>query len=519
MYATGRIDDALSTRDGHLFIEEVDTNDLVKQYGSPIFVVSEDQLRRNIRRFQAAFEAGWTDGPTLIMPAAKASWSTAVQTIIASEGCGADIYSAGEFAVALKAGFRPEQISVNGVPKTEEHIRRAVRVGARLTIDGAEEFDMIERAAREFGVVAKVRIRLRPAVSGFTRATTFLPYAPLSADVAALAYKGGLSRDVAVGIGRQVLASDHVELLGFHEHHGRHHASTAWWEAQMVAYADEIAAICGALEGYQPSELSIGGGFAVPRDPFGAEMKYTDPYEFLALHGVSRGLARFPATRYRVISKVIEKALTFTPNQRMAPTIEEYAEACTKTLARELRSRGVRTEGLTLQVEPGRSVHGNTGIHLTSIMNVKRMRWPITWNQVICDTTEFWFTGGRYEHHVHDFVVANRTDAALVAKYDVVGRSCYGDRLIPTVKLPADMEPGDLLALLDVGAYQEVSMSNFNAMPRPATLLVTGSGVSMIRRAESQEEVFARDVLPEHLTTAPMGETSTPTAPRAKSVG
>jgi hypothetical protein len=62
-------------------------------------------------------------------------------------------------------------------------------------------------------------------------------------------------------------------------------------------------------------------------------------------------------------------------------------------------------------------------------------------------------------------------------------------------------------------------MSNFNAMPRPATLLVTGSGVSMIRRAESQEEVFARDVLPEHLTTAPMGETSTPTAPRAKSVG
>lgn len=287
----------------------------------------------------------------------------------------------------------------------------------------------------------------------------------------------------------------------------------------MVAYAAEIASVCDELGDYQPNELSIGGGFAVPRDPFGAEMKYTDPYEFLALHGVSRSLARFPAARYKVISKVIEKALTFTPNQRMAPTIEEYAAACTTTLARELRSHGVRTEGLTLQVEPGRSLHGNTSVHLTSVMNVKRMQRPIMWNQVVCDTTEFWFTGGRYEHHVHDFVVANRTDAPLITKYDVVGRSCYGDRLIPTVKMPSDMRPGDLLALLDVGAYQEVSMSNFNAMPRPATLLVTGNRVSVIRRAESQEDVFARDVVPTHLSAAHDGESSTRAAAKTKSVG
>nr|MCU0264016.1 hypothetical protein [Candidatus Nanopelagicales bacterium] len=97
MQASGRIDDALSTRDGHLFIEQVDTVEIARQYGSPVFVVSEDQLRRNIRRFQASFAAGWTDGPVLIMPAVKASWSTAIQTIVASEGCGADIYSAGEF--------------------------------------------------------------------------------------------------------------------------------------------------------------------------------------------------------------------------------------------------------------------------------------------------------------------------------------------------------------------------------------------------------------------------------------
>ena len=119
-----KIDDCLSIRNGHLFIEECDAIRLVKEYGSPIFVVSEDQLRRNIRRYKQSFEAGWTDGPVKLMPAAKASWSHAIQKIIADEGCGCDIYSPGEFAVALDSGIDPQYISVNGVPKDEEHIYR-----------------------------------------------------------------------------------------------------------------------------------------------------------------------------------------------------------------------------------------------------------------------------------------------------------------------------------------------------------------------------------------------------------
>lgn len=499
MRASGRIDAALSTRHGHLFVDEVDTVDLVSQFGSPVFVMSENQIRRNIRRFQRSFAAGWTDGPVSIMPAVKANWITAIQSIVASEGCGADIYSAGELAVALKVGVDPARISVNGVPKSADHIRHSVEVGARITIDGVEEFDLIEEAARDLGTTATVRLRLRPPISGFTKASNFVPQGMLSTDIAALVYKGGLSREAAVAIGRRVLASPHVELVGFHEHHGRHHRSTRYWEAQMVAYAREIAAVCDALGGYRPSELSIGGGFAVPRDPFGSEIKYSEPFEFLAMHGVSRALTPFPALRYRTVAAIVDAAIRFTPNQKAAPTIEDYAAACTSTLARELRARGVRTDGITLQAEPGRAIHGNAAVHLTRVTSIKRMTTPLRWNQAIVDTTEFWFTGGRYEHHVHDYVVANRTDAPLTQKMDVLGRSCYGDRLIPAVQLPDDLVPGDLLAMLDVGAYQEVSMSNFNAMPRPATLLVTGDRVSVVRRAEQQHEVFARDVVPEHL--------------------
>jgi diaminopimelate decarboxylase len=96
---------------------------------------------------------------------------------------------------------------------------------------------------------------------------------------------------------------------------------------------------------------------------------------------------------------------------------------------------------------------------------------------------------------LYDYVFANKTDADLVDKADIIGRSCYGDRLMPTVPIP-NVEVGDTLALFDTGAYQEVSMSNFNALPRPATVLVTDDHASIIRRRETEEDILGRDVLP-----------------------
>ena len=116
------------------------------------------------------------------------------------------------------------------------------------------------------------------------------------------------------------------------------------------------------------------------------------------------------------------------------------------------------------------------------------------------DTTELWLTGGRYEHHLHDYLFANKADAEMTDTADIIGRSCYGDRLMPIVRIP-DVEVGDILALLDTGAYQEVSMSNFNAMPRPATVLVTGDRAAIIRRRETEQDVLARDIVPDHLVS------------------
>jgi len=493
-----RIDDCLSTRDGHLYIEECDTVGLVEQFGSPIFVLSEDQLRRNVRWFQEAFQAGWPDGPLKVLPAAKANWIPAAQRILVEEGSGCDIYSPGELSIALDAGFDPQLISVNGVPKDEQHIYRCVQAGVRITIDSVEELDFIEKAGNEKERVAKVRLRLKPAISDFIDHSDFSAEGLVPTDIAAMVYKGGLVFEDVVALGSRILDMENVELVGFHEHHGRHHRSTRYWEAQMMSFAKELGKVCQALGGYQPQEIDIGGGFAIPRDPFNAVTDYTEPVQLAALYSASKALNLLGSqNRYKVLSRLID-TLETKPNQTPAPTIEAYAEACTRTLLEELPKNGIEIKGLMLQIEPGRSMHGDTGIHLTTVQNIKRVREPIHWNLIIVDTTEFWFTGGRYEHHLHDYIFANKTDAEMVEKADINGRSCYGDRLLPIVPVP-QVEVGDILALLDTGALQEVSMSNFNAIPRPATILVTGEQASVIRRAETQEDVFRRDVIPEHL--------------------
>jgi diaminopimelate decarboxylase len=500
MASHSRIDDCLSKRDGHLFIEECNSLDLIQQFGSPLFVMSEDQIRRNARRFQASFQKGWPDGPVKVLPAAKANWLPAVQRILASEGCGCDIYSPGELTIALEAGFEPQFISVNGVPKDEAHIYRGIREGARITIDSAEEVDVIQRAAMEVDRVVRVRLRLKPALSGFIDHTHFVAEGLVPTDVAAMVYKGGLSFDEIMAIAPRILGMKNVELVGLHAHHGRHHPSTRYWQEQMKAFAREAGRVCQALGGFRPREIDIGGGFAVPRDPFNAVTDYTEPLQLGALFTASKALRVLgPEVRYQVLSKLIDTIVT-RPNQTPAPTIEDYAEVCTRTLRQELPKHGIDTKELMLQIEPGRAMHGDAGIHLTTVKNIKRVRNPIRWNIVVVDTTEFWFTGGRYEHHLHDYVFANKTDAPMVDKADIIGRSCYGDRLMPTVPIP-EVGVGDTLALLDTGAYQEVSMSNFNAMPRPATILVTGNRASVIRRRETEQDVLRRDLVPEHLRT------------------
>jgi len=156
---------------------------------------------------------------------------------------------------------------------------------------------------------------------------------------------------------------------------------------------------------------------------------------------------------------------------------------------------------MRLEIEPGRSLYGNAGIHLCSVTNVKRQEKPILYKWVETDTSEAFLPDVNLERNRWTVCVAGRaTDPAEVVA-DVVGISCGFDVIVPAAELPV-VHPGEILAFLDTGAYQDANATNFNALPRPATVLVTGDQAELVKRAETIEDVFARDRIPARLETA-----------------
>ncbi|WP_296442802.1 diaminopimelate decarboxylase family protein [Rhodoferax sp. UBA5149] len=494
-------DDAISVHNGRLHFDGCDTVALAEEFGTPLFVTSENKLRQNIRRFHQAFAAQWTEGEVQILPAIKSNWNLAICTILASEGTGADTYSAGELEASLSAGIAPERISVNGGGKSEETIRRCIEAGVRITIEDLDEPDLIERVAMELGKKAYVRFRVKPDFPNLWKLSDFaLDYASIATSIQF--YKSGIPAQYLVELGRKVLRMTHVELVGFHFHGGRHHASLWYWRGTMRQYARLIGHLCRAWGGYQPKEIDIGGGFACPRDPHSKLHARADvtltwwawrPFEL-----ISPLLGAW--LRNGISSLVFNQVMARGPSQARAPSYEDYAKTAVGALRDELHKQGVTTTGVCLQIEPGRGLFGDTGIHITRVKKFKQQTEPVKLNWVLTDTSVFFLTGGVYENNYHDFRIANRADAPATVVAEIVGHSCYGDRILPLTKIPA-VVPGDLIALLDTGAYQEVSASNFNALPRPGMVLINGKRRQFIRRPETTEDVFARDRIPDWLAS------------------
>lgn len=454
----GRIDDCLSIRQGRLAIEGCDAAGLAERFGTPLYVISEDQLRRNVRAFYAEFRRGWPDGPVVVMPSIKANYVLALRRILNEEGAGCDTFGPGELHAALLTDVPPDMISFNGSSKTPELLERAVRAGARITLDATREVELVIAAAERAGRTAKVRLRVRPdfdvdALSDF--------YAePVSVRLAAQHYKPGIPTEELAAAARHLIDAGHVELTGVMMHAGRQTTDLRAWTRMVQCYVKVIAKLRETTGGWEPMEIDVGGGFAVPRDPF----------------------ARSDARR--------EAAPP-------APSIAQYAEAITRTLREELAKVGM-SAARRLEIEPGRSIYGNAGIHLASVTNIKRETHPAVQTWIETDTSECYLPDVTWERNRWSVCVAERAleQAAMVG--DVVGITCGFDVVVPSAHLP-EVHTGDVLAFLDTGAYQDANATNFNALPRPATVLVTGDRAELIKRAETVDDVFARDLIPERL--------------------
>jgi diaminopimelate decarboxylase len=456
---TTEVHPPLSVRNGHLYIEDCDTTEIAKKFGTPLFVVSEAQLVANARAYKDAFEQHWPEGSVKVMAAVKACPVTAVRRVLTREGICCDTFGFGELECALRGGVAPENIAVNGSAKGRDIIRRAIDLGCYIVLDNPAELTYCQEEAAALGKRAKAVIRMKPFLEGMEDPSDFFP--------------GRLIRDMTQTVKYGIPTSELMDMLprfkdcpdvdpvGAHIHIGRHTKKLEAWEFMMECYAKWIKRVSDGLGGgWVPKVVSIGGGFAAEHD--------------------------------------IECRVAVTDYQ--TPTVPEFAEATTRAFREAMRGYGLSTDGMVLEVEPGRAIHNETGIHLAEIRNVKHETENMTYQWIETDTSEvFLSVGGLNVTPPFPYVIASKADQPLTEKADIVGITCNYECLMEQGDVPAGVEAGDTFAFMNTGSYIEVYTCNFNCLPRPGMVLVSGDKAELIKQHETLEQVFSRDVVPERL--------------------
>jgi diaminopimelate decarboxylase len=434
--------------DGVLWIEGRAAPALAEEYGTPLYVTSETQIRANVRRLRGAFEARWPRVTLLF--ATKSNANLAIRRVLVEEGVGGDCFGLGELTMSLRAGVAPELLVLNGSNKQPAELRAAIEAGMTINIDDPSELDAVAGLAEQLARPADVCLRVLPF--------SYADPATLASELAAIAAdtshdKWGMDRQTILEVVPVALESEWLRLRGLHLHVSRLRPTP-----EAFALAAALIAMCIAelrdRFGWQPEVLDFGGGFPHERDPESGSPSGS--------HAVG--------------------------------TPEEYAEAITSTLRTALAERALTEPHLVL--EPGRRLVSNATVLLTRVGVVKRLpTGKTTWANVDASTNHC--PRMPLQGYYYEIVHATKGHDAGDKDVSVVGPTCVID-LLGERPLPSP-EPGDLLAVLDVGGYAEVLSNQFNLLPRPATVLVDGDSCDVIRRRETLDDLLTTQAVPARL--------------------
>ncbi len=436
---------------GHLVVEGRRCLDLAEEHGTPLFVLSESQIRANYRRIRNAYQSRYPEGGITILYAVKANNNLAVRRILSQEGAGGDCFGLGEIYISLLGGADPAKLVLNGSSKSDPELEIAVQVGMQVHVETSEDIARLSEVAKAAGKVARAKVRIKPRMPELSDVIGVWSTSR-SVDESMQRYKWGARLEEAESIVAAALASEHIDLRGFHCHQGRQTNTPEFFVPQMTAmvrFADELR----KRTGFVASVFDIGGGYPTHRDPTG------------------RGV------------------------DAEADPVDVFAEEMISALREALDEHDYPAPDLEL--EPGRYIVEDAEVLLTSVGTVKREPGLMTWVNV--DTSFNHLLETYTDATFHHIVPVDRVGEAVHDEpLEIVGPTCYEDVLAVDRRLPA-IRRGDVLAFLDVGAYGEVFATQFNGMPRPATLLVNGEDVHVIKERESIQDVFAHHTAPPHL--------------------
>jgi diaminopimelate decarboxylase len=373
--------------------------------------------------------------------------------VLVEEGVGGDCFGLGELTLSLRAGVAADLLVMNGSNKQPAELRSAIEAGVTINIDDRSELDVVAGLAEELGLPADVCLRVLP-FSYADPATLEPELAVIAADTSH--DKWGMDRQTIIALVPTALESPWLRLRGLHLHVSRLRATPEAFELAARLIATCIAELHERF-GWQPELLDFGGGYPHERDPESGA----------------------PAGSHSV------------------GTPEEYAEAITSTLRAALADRSLREPHLLL--EPGRRLVSNATVLLTRVGLVKRLPGgSTTWVNVDASTNHC--PRVPLQGYYYEIVHATAGRAAGETEVNVVGPTCVPDVLGERRSLPS-VRPGDLLAVLDVGGYAEVLSSQFNLLPRPATVLVDDDACVVIRRRETIDDLLATQVVPARLAS------------------
>jgi diaminopimelate decarboxylase len=439
--------------DGVLTLGGIDVRDLASQFGTPVFALDEEDFRGRCRDFAQAFGE-----QAAVFYAAKAFCCRGVLRWVAEEGLGVDVCTGGELEVALAAGVDPVMITMHGSNKLLSELERAVAVGVgHVVVDSFEEIARLAYVTEErdgvaggdgpradrsvskegagTGGVPRVLVRVTTGVEAHTH-----EFVATAHDDQKFGFS--LASGAADEAVRRVLAAPSLDLAGLHSHIGSQIYDTAGFDVAAHRVL-ELAARIRDEHGAGIDELNLGGGFGI------AYVSDDDPADI----------------------KVIAQGL------------HEIVRA-------QCAAAGLAMPRLT--VEPGRAIAGPGTVTLYEVGTIKDvdgLRSYVSVDGGMSDNIRTALYGADYT-----CVLASRESAAPPMLSRLVGRHCEsGDVVVRDAYLPADLAPGDLVAVAATGAYCRSMASNYNYVPRPPVVAVRDGAARILLRRETAEDLLALD--------------------------
>ena len=422
--------------DGHLHLDGVDLVEVAKQYGTPVYVMSEKQIRENCRAFTQAMARNFGE-KYKVAYASKALCAKFIYRILQSEGIHADVVSGGELYTALKAGFDPKHLHFHGNNKTVAELEMGVDCGiGSIIIDAYEEVERLEAVCAARGVHQRVLFRVKPGVHADTHEF-------ISTGQNDSKFGFGIEDGEAMHLARHILEQPHLDFAGIHCHIGSQVFSVDAFARAAKIMFDFFCKMEQELNIHM-DEMIIGGGFGV---------KYMPSDE--------------------------------------PGTFGEKLDAMGKVMHEEAAKYG--REIPEIVIEPGRSMvcaAGCTLYTVGSVRDIKDARTYVSVDGGMIDNPRFVLYGAEY-----DAVVANRANAPRDKVQTIAGRCCESGDLVARDLKFQTAKAEDIICTFATGAYNFSMASNYNRVPRPSIILVKEDGTTAeVVRRQTYEDLISCDL-------------------------